>query len=206
LEKLRIESPPSLWANYDTDFVFTDRFKKINSILQNIPGQTVLDIGGNTGAFASYFLASSTKCLSYTVLDSDLSSLEIGIKKLEVEKGRLHFAYFNFAQPWVSANSEPYWERFSSDIVIMLAVTHHLVLTEHMTFRQIFARLQKLTRKFLLIEFMPLGLWYTGIANNSVTDNYLEENFVAAMNDSFIIVDRIELEPNRILFIGRKLE
>ncbi len=203
LERLDIRSVPTLWDDYDDDFILTDRFKKINLILQNLPGKNVLDIGGNTGAFASKFLATSKKDMSYCVLDSDLKSLEKGFSRVEVVEGRLHFAYFDFAQPWMSANSKPYWERFHSDLVIMLAVTHHLVLTERMTFLQIFERLQLLTHGYLLIEFMPLGLWHSEISANEIPANYTEEDFVSAMSKFFSVTQRIELEPNRILFVGK---
>ena len=46
-----------------------------------------------------------------------------------------------------------------SDIVLAMAVTHHLILGQKLSIDFIFSQIKQYANKYVFIEFMPLGLW-----------------------------------------------
>jgi hypothetical protein len=51
-----------------------------------------------------------------------------------------------------------------SDVVFALALTHHLILSQNYDIHAIFSTISMYSRKYVYIEFCPLGLWSNGKA------------------------------------------
>ena len=49
--------------------------------------------------------------------------------------------------------------QLQSDIVFALALTHHLILSQGISLLVLLNTLSHLTHQYIVIEFMPLGLW-----------------------------------------------
>ena len=98
-----------------------------------------------------------------------------------------------------------------ADLVVALALTHHLFLSQGLEFRQIAARLGELASKEVIVEFMPWGLAVSGqleADNASLPEGYSLDNFVEAVREYFPVIDtyspRME-NPPRIIVHGRKV-
>ena len=91
-------------------------------------------------------------------------------------------------------------ERFKSDIVIALALTHHLILAQNLRLQWIFEVLAAFTRKYVLIEFMPLGL---GGRRSSLPTWYTLEWFESEMERYFEILEVLHIDRKRIAILGR---
>lgn len=96
------------------------------------------------------------------------------------------------------------------ELVVALALTHHLALSQGWSFEAIARVLDSLTNKYALVEFMPDGL-----AGNSphpraiLPDWYSEENFLFAMRSHFETVLPVyyQTEPQssrRLLYLCKK--
>ena len=103
-----------------------------------------------------------------------------------------------------------YWdqgfeERMRSDLVLAMALTHHLILSQGMPMDFIFRRFAESTNKWLVVEFMPKGLW--GGAENlpAVPEWYTMENFKSSMEKFFTVEKILPLEDNRIVLVGKKV-
>jgi hypothetical protein len=96
-------------------------------------------------------------------------------------------------------------ERIKADLVIALAVTHHLLLTQHYSLNFIFKKINELANKYVIIEFMPLGL-YGGDLNKipKVPEYYNVEWFKNRFSLHFILIEEKIIELNRHVFIGKK--
>ena len=97
-----------------------------------------------------------------------------------------------------------------ADLVVALALTHHLSLSQGLEFRQIAARLGELATKEVIVEFMPWGLAVSGqreVDHASLPEGYSLEDFVEAVREYFPVIDtyspRME-NPPRIIVHGRK--
>lgn len=88
-----------------------------------------------------------------------------------------------------------------SDIVMALAVTHHLILTQQYQINDIFNTLKSYSNKYVFVEFMPLGLW-NGHNNPTVPDWYTVDWFKEHFEKYFKLLKIDHYEKNRILFIG----
>jgi hypothetical protein len=90
-----------------------------------------------------------------------------------------------------------------SDMALALAVTHHLSLSQGISFETIARTLSIYTRRDLLVEFMPFGLGI-GKPSANLPTWYTLENFIAAFQPHF---EKIEVLPtdaacnNRILLV-----
>ncbi len=50
-------------------------------------------------------------------------------------------------------------KRLQSDVVLALAVTHHLLLVQKIPVARILKTIGAYSRRLVFVEFMPLGLW-----------------------------------------------
>jgi hypothetical protein len=93
--------------------------------------------------------------------------------------------------------------RFQSDVVIALALTHHLLLSQGLPLSWILDILSEYSRKYVFVEFMPLGL-FDGNTAPPIPSWYTVEWFQQEFEAKFLLVECVQLESNRILFIGSK--
>lgn len=108
--------------------------------------------------------------------------------------------------PWVYRN-------FKSDIVVALAITHHLLLTQGFKIDEIFHKINLFSNKYVYIEFMPLGLWGGNInIKPNVPSWYTKEYFEEKFKNHFTLLKKVTLESHmikgkkeahRILFVGK---
>ena len=66
--------------------------------------------------------------------------------------------------------------RLAGDVVIALALSHHLLLTQGYLLDAVLERIALHGRRYMIIEFMPKGLW-DGKAGKPVPDGYSREWF-----------------------------
>lgn len=191
------------WSDYGTNFDKSDyRSKAIFNKVLEIHPKSIVDIGGNVGNFAKMILGSSRQVGKYLVLDGDNDSLNIGMS--QIQDTRLQFVYFNFSSPTIDSNLMGYVPRFKSDLVLALAVTHHILLTDGLGLDLMWGRLSDLTNSDLLIEFMPKGLWVPG-AKEFVPTWYSQDTFLDGMSKYFNVQSVENLGENRILIHGIKI-
>ena len=95
-------------------------------------------------------------------------------------------------------------KRLKSDIALSLAVTHHLILTSGFSLSAILERLASYSKKYVMVEFMPLGLW--SIENKKeqkLPDWYNVEWFRKEFSSKFELILEEQVEENRIVFFGK---
>lgn len=202
----------TLWKNYHTklftsgnkELPSTERFDKIIELIQNIKSKdninSVLEIAGNSGLL-SFLIEERLKIPKITLSDYDETALE---QAYEIQTGRntaIDFALLNFMLP---INNEDTAKRLKSDIVLALAVTHHLILTGNFLLSSIFERISLYSNKYVITEFMPMGLYST--ENEyipDIPDWYTVDWFQSEFEKYFTLEHNVQLEKNRILFIGK---
>ena len=85
-----------------------------------------------------------------------------------------------------------------------LALTHHLILSHNIDIDYIFKSMRALTTKYIIIEFMPLGL-YDGKTPTTpkVPPYYTAQWFRNNFEKYFFLITDEQLEVNRHLFVGK---
>ncbi|MCX2865125.1 class I SAM-dependent methyltransferase [Paucibacter sp. PLA-PC-4] len=121
---------------------------------------SVLDVGANSGEFSQ--LAAQHGARQIVALDDDLNALNALYRHSRTSGHPIQCLHANMARPtpatgWQLAETLPLPERFAQrfDLVLMLAVVHHLVVTERLPLPQLFIVLSNYCSDTLLIEFVP---------------------------------------------------
>lgn len=196
----------SLWGKYAQSIEDKDepRLDHVLGAMHKLSPSQILDVGGNTGYLGRRYQAEFDSSCHYTVLDFDSDAINTGIALTREGDGNLAFLQYDFVNPFTSPNLLSVEDRFPAEVVVSLALTHHLVLTGNMSFALLAARYSNLAKDWLLVEFMPLGLWVPS-APVDIANGYNRENFVDAFQEYFDLESEIQLEVNRILFTFRRL-
>lgn len=207
LDKLNLYAG-SVWGCYHKDSQFysssgeiklPERLKIIADEIINLKPSSILEIAGNQGVFSRY-LAQTNIFNSVICTDYDSDAIDY-LHNVSEKNDKLAYLCFDFmGEEWqLIAQERP--SRLKSDLVVALAVTHHLTLTQGYSIDAIIDVMSAYTKKYLIVEFMPLGLWAGGELPE-VPDWYNENWFLRGFSKQFSLLKRIELEPNRIAYIG----
>ena len=198
------------WTNYQSTFLsdLSDlekieqnnqhiRFNKIIDLFFKYApdAKSSVDLAGNSGMF-SYLLSQRKKLAFYLSLDYDENAIEAGYHFLKEHATSVDLAFCNFIQSSSSIIA-------TADCVFALAVTHHLLLVQKIRLDVIFWILQRYSRKYVFVEFMPLGIWDGVHESSPLPDWYTEEFFKEVFCRYFDFIYREQLEPNRIIYIGK---
>ena len=91
--------------------------------------------------------------------------------------------------------------------MIALPVTHHLILTQKVKLDTIVELLYSYSKRYVIVGFMPLGLWSEGTINVEVPDWYNLDWFIDGMKKKFDIdIKEVQqIHKNRIAIIAKRL-
>jgi hypothetical protein len=211
INHIKQKSNNSYWSNYQYQLPETqekilingkNRFSIIEKKLLLLNVKTITEIAGNQGVFS--ILIHKHGFDKIICIDADSYALDIGYLSSQKKCLNIEWATLNpFANNYNILENPPHI-RLRSEVVIALALTHHLILSQYISISKVIEILALYTSKYIFLEFMPLGL-HNGISAPPLPDWYNIENFSAKFSKFFKIIEICNLEKNRILFIGEKL-
>ena len=202
---------PSQWGEYHSEFTadtesikMTPRFERLIEIIKNLDVYRAVDLASNQGAFAT-MLTQYAGIEKVICLDYDENAIDQLYKRLKLSsRQNLVPVLQKIVFPFGIYYSESTEKRFSADLVVALAVTHHLILSQNIPLAKIFETLETYTSRYIVVEFMPLGL-YNGKVKVQFPEWYNESWFKAGFEARFTTLLREQLEENRIVYVGEKL-
>lgn len=183
------------------------RFKIIIDKVKNYSSdaKTLLDIAGNTGVI-SHLFSQSLNFNRIISADYDEMAVEKGINLYKNDN--ITFMVFNTIRPRL-----PVEEIIKSDIVLALALSHHILLTQNIDIDYMFKQLKKYTNKYLYLEFCPLGMYSLSETElpqvpQWYREDWFEEHFLkyfTLINKETIATVKVNqcIYPHRILFVGK---
>lgn len=194
------------WDSYHDEFLGPNntpsRFTKLIDLIRiHCPDITdVIDLAGNKGAF-SICLNNELSLNRIILADYDSQAIDGAYSIIKETRNTINPVLLNFMVP---VNLDSTIKRFKCDLAVALAVTHHLILSQQFTLTAIFDRVSRYTRKYVIIEFMPLGLWSDKFDKPvSVPDWYTVDWFKKHFLEFFHLLDEQHIDKNRIAFIGK---
>lgn len=208
----------TVWGNYQNGYTDEEekitfdsniRFKKIVSICKNLEINSVLELAANQGILSR--MIAKLPCVK-TVISTDydeqaMDSLYIYLKNRDNDfiSDKIHPMLYDITSdfnPFISLKK--FEDRVVSDVVIALALTHHLILSQHIAIDSFFDKIYRLTQRYFIVEFMPLGLW-DGYQAPPVPTWYTEDWFIEHLKRKFKILYKEEILTNRVLIVAEKL-
>ena len=104
--------------------------------------------------------------------------------------------------PWIGGARR----RLRTDLVLALAIVHHLAFRWQMTFDEIVKQLKAFSQKYVIVEFVDKQDVYLSDFRTERFDWYTKDNFEKALRRNFEIVDCAPSIPaeSRTLYLCKK--
>lgn len=167
LRRLKAPEKNSRWSNYVearesyTAKQLEQKAKFIDEVLSRYHPRKLLDAGCNTGQFS---LQAARAGASVVAIDSDPVVVGRLWRQAHAEGLDILPLVVNLARPspavgWRNAECPAFLDRARSafDMVFLLAVLHHLVITERVPLLEIINLVAELTTDFAVIEYVGAG-------------------------------------------------
>jgi SAM-dependent methyltransferase len=183
----------------------------VEAMLGRLRPASVLDVGANTGEFSALAAESGAEVVA---LERDAASAEriyrMSISGPEHLK-KIQTIHADFARPtpacgWENAETSSLIARLEGrfDLVLLLAVIHHLILMEQIPIAKIVELCQRLTRRYLLIEWVPpADPMYQSLmrGRTNLYGALQESDLLAATAPLFEMIEREQLGNGRVLLL-----
>jgi 2-polyprenyl-3-methyl-5-hydroxy-6-metoxy-1,4-benzoquinol methylase len=158
------EGTLSHWNNYYEETILSREYlvskeKIFSRLIEDIRPVSALDLGCNDGYFSKVMARKIPFVIATDFDASCINRLYLALKKEGVYNILPLCIDITNPSPAIGfANEErsSFLERNQSDIVVALALVHHLVLTNNIPLSLLASHFAKLARKYLIIEFVPL--------------------------------------------------
>jgi SAM-dependent methyltransferase len=208
----------SNWSEYQATLTHytaeqsQQKLEWVRRALETSQPDRVLDIGANTGEFSA--LAASTGA-DVVALERDQASADRLFAMARDRALPIQTIHADIARPtpavgWENSESSALIPRLESqfDLVLMLAVIHHLILMEQIPIPAILALCHRLTRRHLVIEWVPVeDPMFQSLmrGRDSLYGALTEADLLAACAGRFHTLNRQPLENGRVLFLFEKI-
>ncbi len=182
----------------------------VSEVVEVARPRTALDIGANTGEF-SEIAARSADVVALDIDERSVAAIFRGAREANLRILPLvgNFGRSTPALGWRNQETDAWLERAAGrfDLVLMLAVVHHLRVTEGVPLAEQFEAVAGLTRRHLLVEYVPVkDPMFAAIARGreSLYRDCERPGFEAALNRLFQIERTRELSNGRVLYLARR--
>ncbi|HSY36675.1 MAG TPA: class I SAM-dependent methyltransferase [Acidobacteriaceae bacterium] len=207
----------SEWSNYTatlTHYTAQESAQKLDwvrHVLEELKPARVLDIGANTGVFSALAAEQGAQVVA---LERDAAAAESLYRMTCNSKLSIQTIHADLARPtpaagWENHETSSLLHRLEakSDLVLMLAVIHHLILMEQIPISAILELAYKLTSQTLVLEWVPVSdPMYQSLmrGRDALYGSLGEADLLTACAGRFRTLRRQPLENGRILFLFAK--
>lgn len=194
VQKLHTADAESNWKNYYQYSILSKEYLDakvdiVSKYANFFSSAWVLDAGCNGGAFSFLFPESNT----IVAADADAACISNLYELCKKQKrDNIYPAVIDLMNPtpatgWHHAETTAFWHRYQYDVILALALIHHLCIAQNLQFAQLAQTLSAHCR-FLLIEFVPKSDPKTKQlleARKDIFDNYTQHHFEEAFHTYF---------------------
>ena len=209
----------SVWSSYMQTLSYSDEdFGRKSEIvgrwLAKLNPKTALDIGCNTGHFSALAARAGARVVG---IDADPAVVGSTWERAVSENLDILPLTVNLARPtpasgWRNAEYPSFLDRAAGafDVVMMLAVVHHLIVTERIPLTEVFSLAGELTTGYVIVEYVskedPMFQRLTR-GREALHADFTQESFERQCRQRFTIVEKQDLKGQlRCLYLLRKNE
>jgi ribosomal protein L11 methylase PrmA len=204
------------WGNYYDITNYSDAaFEHKKQLVREWSARTkpalVWDLGANKGVFSRVAGESSAYVVSS---DIDPAAVEQNYRQIKEEKtGNLLPLLLDLTNPspsigWANEERDSFRERGPADMVLALALIHHLAISNNVPLPQVAGFLAKLG-KWLVIEFVPKSdsqVQKLLVSREDIFPMYTRQGFEDAFKQRFKICEAVNVhEAERVLYLMESL-
>ena len=183
----------------------------VREIVENLRPARTLDIGANTGEYSVLVAETGAEVVA---LERDAASADRIFRLSQARKLPIQTIHADLARPtpavgWDNKESSALLSRLEGqfDLVLMLAVVHHLLLLEQIPLQAIAALCHRLTCRFLVVEWVPVSdpMFQELMRGREALYGALQEDdFLDACKGLFVLLRRETLANGRVLLLLEK--
>ena len=212
VKKLSLKKSSSAWDDYYTTTItgstyLDEKTKLVNAFLHDISYSSVIDLGANDGHFS--LLQKDKRVIA---IDADANCINELYKKARKEQLDILPLAIDLLAPspaigWNNRERDSITARLKADLVMALALLHHLAITNNVPLPSIAAWLKPMS-EYLLIEFIPkedekLQLLLQN--REDIFTTYSVSSFKEAFEEHYTILqEAIIADTNRLLFLLKR--
>jgi ribosomal protein L11 methylase PrmA len=207
----------TIWGDYYeatnyTDAAFTHKRAIVSAAIDRIAPGTVWDLGANDGTFSRL---ASERGIPTVAFDVDPLAVEKNYQRVVDRKERhLLPLLLDLTNPtarsgWAHEERDSFADRGPADLVLALALVHHLAIAHNIPLPRIAEFFARIARA-LVIEFVPKGdsqLQRMLATRQDIFDRYSREDFEAAFEAWFTIEQITPVrDAERVMYLMRRRE
>ncbi len=206
IEELEYSAAATEWSDYYADeFLPLDlrhydraKMQGVRDVLIKHKPRQVLDVASNRGWFAQLAASLGAQVVAF---DLDEMSMNLCYSDCKKNGANVHPLVMNLTNPSpgigiMNKGFPSALVRFRSEMVLALAIVHHLVFTSQLRFEQIVGTLNELTKNLLLVEFIPKDDVHINQRWTPDREWYTLDNFKAELKRHFRSIVEMESDPH----------
>ncbi len=159
--------PPSSnnsdWKNYygtgiENEKYLSDKLTTVSNWLQKIGPKKTIDLGANTGKFSFVASQFSQQVIAIEKDPWCADAIYQSARKNDLKNILLVIADITSPSPglgWENEEKVALLKRVNGDLLMALALVHHLCITKNIPFSLIAKLFSQLTSQYLIVEFVP---------------------------------------------------
>ena len=197
-------------TNY-SDSAFQEKKRIVREFLVELKPERILDLGANTGIFSRQ----GKEIENCYIVSSDIDPGAVEVNYLEARKSKeknLLPLVIDLVNPspaigWKNQERKSFLERAKPDVVMALALIHHLAIANNIPLIEIAQFFAKMSRN-IIIEFVPKSdsqVKRLLATRDDIFLDYSIEGFIQSVEDQFTIIKKIPISnSDRVIFLLRK--
>ena len=184
----------------------------IHRVLDELRPTTLLDVGANTGEFSAMAAACGAEVVA---LERDADAAERIVRMSAAKRLRIKTIHADLARPtpavgWENRESSALLPRLEGqfEMVMLLAVIHHLLLLEQIPLRSIVKLCHRLTKRFVVVEWVPAtDQMFVSLmrGRDALYGSLSERDLLMACEGLFSVVRTETLANGRILYLLERI-
>lgn len=215
VEKMRLGRGTSTWVNYyaEASHYSSDALEHkkelVASFIADVSPASLWDLGANTGMFSRIAADQGIDTVSF---EMDPASVEENYREMKQKKERhLLPLVCDLTNPspalgWANEERSTIEERGPADVVLALALIHHIAIANNVPLPLVAAYFARLARR-LIIEFVPKGdekVTQLLATREDIFPSYTREGFERAFEERFTIERAEPIKgTERVLYLMR---
>lgn len=209
--KLTLPNRKSFWYGYYkdnnyTDSSFAEKKEIIEKYIKSLKPKSVWDLGANTGIFSEIASSYADKVIA---LDNDHDSVNALYNKIrKTPNGNIYPLVADLVNPtpgigWMNVERGSLISRSDSDLILALALIHHLAIVNNTPFHKISELFSRIGGS-LIVEFVDKSDSQVQrlLANREdIFEEYSQQGFEAVFSEQYRIIDKVRFgNRGRVLY------
>ena len=215
------------WSSYqDNEWQWESNSEKwsnkminVSNMIKKVSPKSLIDIAGNQGWYSCYH---RNEIKQIIVVDTDEEALNKLYKRICDKKIRnVTPVYMSVCAPSLGHHLDGFIdgnnikplrlsaiERYKSEMVIALAIVHHLVFRECLIFEEVIELLSSYTNRYLLVEFVEMNDAFIRDFQTDGFEWYTKDRFESVLSSKYRIIEKNSSSPEetRTLYLCIKKE